>query len=221
MASAPNGVRPPPVPLRVQLPAAPDGADSTLRLFEDPVGAGPGGAVWDAAVVLAQYVQSLGAALRGAAVIELGAGTGLPGLAAAKLGARVTLTDRERALPLLRMNAEANALDIAVEALEWGVPRRPGGGAPFALVLAADVVCHDESLAPLLATLRELTAGGAEVLLANKCRDVAEHAFWEAAAAHFHVELLQEGLPAAPRDGDDLPVMLYRLWPRQPADAAA
>ena len=147
MASAPNGVRPPPVPLRVQLPASPDGADCTLTLYEDPVGAGPGGAVWDAAVVLAQYVQSLGAALRGAAVVELGAGTGLPGLAAARLGARVTLTDRERALPLLRMNAEANALDVAVEALEWGVPRRPSDGAPVVMTGCGDGCARVKSAA--------------------------------------------------------------------------
>jgi hypothetical protein len=69
-------------------------------------------------------------------------------------------------------------------------------------------------MAPLIATLRQLLRGGGEALICNKCRDTAEHRFWETAAQHFHVELLREGLPAAPRDGDDLPVMLYRLWAR-------
>ena len=57
------------------------------------------------------------------------------------------------------------------------------------------------------------------MLISNKCRDVAEHRFWEAAAEAFHIELLQEGLPSAPRDGDDLPVLLYRLWARPQGDA--
>jgi hypothetical protein len=117
----------------------------------------------------------------------------------------------------------------------------------FDLILAADVVCHEDSFQPLLATLRQLAgapcnatrrlvpllaswhflilrraraAGGGEVLLCNKCRDVAEHAFWHAAAEDFHVEVLQEGLPAEPRDGDELPVLLYRMWLKQPAAAA-
>ncbi len=85
----------------------------------------------------------------------------------------------------------------------------------FDLVLAADVVCHEESFEPLLATLRQLAAGGAEILVCNKCRDVAEHAFWHAAAEALHVEIVQEGLPAAPRDGDELPVTLYRLWAKE------
>lgn len=209
-----EGPLPPPVPLVVQLPEVAGAAPPhSLTIFEDPAGSGPGGALWDASVVLAHHIHSLAHALRGARVVELGAGTGLPGLAAARLGAHVVLTDRARALPLLRRNAECNALDVQVQELEWGSAW--GGEAEallFQLVLGADVVCHDESMEPLIATLRQLLRGGGEALISNKCRDAAEHRFWEAAAEAFNVELLQEGLPAAPRDGDDLPVMLYRLW---------
>ena len=205
-----DGPLPAPVPLVVQLPEA-----NTLTIFEDPVSSGPGGALWDAAVVLAHHLHSL--QLRGARGWELGAGTGLPGLAAARLGAHVTLTDRPRALPLLRRNAEHNGLQVTVLELEWGSTSPEWSAAeapPFNLVLGADVVCHDDSMAPLIATLRQLLRGGGEALISNKCRDEAEHKFWEACAAEFNVELLAEGLPAAPRDGDDLPVMLYRLWAR-------
>ena len=207
-----DGPLPAPVPLVVQLPEV-GGCENSLTIFEDPAGCGPGGALWDAAVVLAHHLHSL--QLRGARVLELGAGTGLPGLAAARLGAQVTLTDRPRALPLLRRNAEHNGLSVSVVELEWGCTPPEWSQAetpPFNLVLGADIVCHEESMAPLIATLRQLLRGGGEALISNKCRDVAEHRFWEAAAAEFHVELLAEGLPAAPRDGDDLPVMLYRLW---------
>ena len=209
-----EGPLPAPVPLVVQLPAV-EGVEAphALTIYEDPAGAGPGGALWDAAVVLAHHVHCMAQVLRGARVVELGAGTGLPGLAAARLGAHVTLTDRARALPLLRRNAECNGLEVAVLELEWGcTPPEWSEAQPFALVLGADIVCHEESMAPLLATLRQLLRGGGEALICNKCRDEGEHAFWRAAAEEFHVELLKEGLPAAPRDGDELPVMLYRLW---------
>jgi hypothetical protein len=114
---------------------------------------------------------------------------------------------------LLRRNAEVNGLEVSVVELEWGcTPPEWSEAPPCALVLGADIVCHEESMAPLLSTLRQLLRDGGEALICNKCRDEAEHAFWHAAAEEFHVELLKEGFPAAPRDGDELPVMLYRLW---------
>ncbi|GIL55067.1 hypothetical protein Vafri_10583 [Volvox africanus] len=81
--------------------------------------------LWPAAWCLARYLLSdPGAELlhRAAAVVELGAGLGLPGIIAAKVGARsVTLTDLPQALPLLAANVElnnvANICQTAV--LDW------------------------------------------------------------------------------------------------------
>lgn len=202
---------PPAVPLRLSL--APG---LLLELFQDPIGAGPGGALWDAGVVLAQYVHSLGASLKGARVVELGAGTGAPGLVAALHGAAVTLTDRPRALPLLRRNAAANSLAVDVRELEWGAAAELQ--TPFDLVLAADCVCHAETMEAFLQELQRCTGSRGEALLTNKCRDVAEHAFWERLALLFHVQLLQEGVPESPRDGDELPVQLFRVWARTPGE---
>ena len=70
--------------------------------------------IWDASVALARQLQREGAAggLANLAVVELGSGVGLPGLAAARFAARVLLTDAEDALlPNLRANAVAGALD--------------------------------------------------------------------------------------------------------------
>ncbi|KAG6647193.1 hypothetical protein CIPAW_07G062000 [Carya illinoinensis] len=49
--------------------------------------------VWPCSIVLAEYVWQQRLRFSGASVIELGAGTSLPGLVAAKVGANVTLTD--------------------------------------------------------------------------------------------------------------------------------
>ena len=57
--------------------------------------------------------------LRGRNCLELGAGTGIVGICAALLGAKVTLTDTASCLPLLRQNVEGhrNGIHCAGELL--------------------------------------------------------------------------------------------------------
>jgi methyltransferase-like protein 23 len=70
-----------------------------------------GVALWPAAIALAHEVASRADAIRGRSVLELGAGTGLPGIVAASLGARVVQTDRnELALSVCRRNGERNGI---------------------------------------------------------------------------------------------------------------
>ena len=86
--------------------------------------------LWDSAVVLATHLASADpSTLLGATVLELGAGTGLPGIAAVACfgAARCVLTDVRPLLPGLRANAEANGLTPAqadVRELRWGGGRR-------------------------------------------------------------------------------------------------
>ncbi|KAG8126701.1 hypothetical protein E2320_021975 [Naja naja] len=89
-----------------------------LRLTQRSAG-GTGSVVWDAALVLARFLEKSAAQteqsggspvglLRHKAALELGAGTGLVGLVAASLGANVIVTDLEEVQDLLKMNIENN-----------------------------------------------------------------------------------------------------------------
>lgn len=88
---------------------------STWRLAQAPNTNHLGTTVWDASIILAKWMEKnarKGSELSrpklvGKRVLELGAGMGLGGLAAAALGADVELTDVAEVLPLLRQNAEA------------------------------------------------------------------------------------------------------------------
>jgi hypothetical protein len=109
--------------------------------------------------VLAHWVWGRRAKLRGARVLELGAGTALAGLAAAAVGATVTLTDRAEA-PQVLANARAavtrNGLGARcdVAGLSWGrfTPTLLAL-TPQDLLLGADVLYDSAEFEPLLATV--------------------------------------------------------------------
>lgn len=129
---------------------------------------GTGSSVWDAAIVLAKFLELSGQA-RDCAVLELGAGTGLCGLVASALGARsVVLTDLHECLPLLRDNAQPFP-NVCVEALPWG---RTVALPLCDLVLLADCLLPGGThlFEPLARTIHSFLLRNASVLFAYEER---------------------------------------------------
>jgi predicted nicotinamide N-methyase len=125
--------------------------------------------LWPSGVALAAYVGGL--ELRGRRVLELGAGLGLPSLAAALRGADVLATDwAEDAVALLRANAERNRVPLRAEVARWDEPAAFGAG--WDVVLAADVLYEQRNAEQLLVLLPQLQAG--EILLAEPGRPFAK-----------------------------------------------
>ncbi|XP_054945712.1 protein N-lysine methyltransferase METTL21A isoform X3 [Physeter macrocephalus] len=61
-------------------------ANHTIQIRQDWKKLGVAAVVWDAAVILATYLEMGAVELRGCSAVELGAGTGLVGMVAALLG---------------------------------------------------------------------------------------------------------------------------------------
>ncbi|XP_029996733.1 methyltransferase-like protein 23 isoform X2 [Sphaeramia orbicularis] len=80
--------------------------------------------VWPSAVVLAQYLWKHREELRSRTVLELGAGASLPGVVAARCGAKVILSDSDTkplTLQNCRRSCDANGLtEVQVLGLTWG-----------------------------------------------------------------------------------------------------
>lgn len=136
--------------------------------------------IWDSALILAEWMANqaqLDFTFQGKTAIELGAGAGLPGLAAALLGAkRVVLTDIETLLPGLVRNVEANGFGDRVEVRElvWGADESEESGlselGEFDLVLMSDVFFDTEEMAGLARTVKKVCGKMTRIWAASEVR---------------------------------------------------
>ncbi|MBK6685660.1 MAG: methyltransferase [Deltaproteobacteria bacterium] len=123
-------------------------AKENLRTREDPVWL----YLWPSGRALARVVADQ-ESLSGRRTLELGAGIGAAGLAAAARGAEVILSDREpEALALLARNRDRNQLSAEILALDFTQPQKDLGH--FDLILASDVFYGDGMMAGVLRFLR-------------------------------------------------------------------
>jgi predicted nicotinamide N-methyase len=129
--------------------------------------------LWPSGVALARALD--GRALRGARVVELGCGLGLPSIVAARGGGRVLATDWSRAaLELLEVNAQRNGVALQTLVADWSRPEDLLARGPFGLVLAADVLYERRNVPVLLELLPRLVAPGGEIWLADPGRATAD-----------------------------------------------
>jgi predicted nicotinamide N-methyase len=125
--------------------------------------------LWPSGAALARFLGDQD--LAGKRVLELGAGLGLPSLAAALRGADVLATDwAEEAVTLLRENAARNGIALRAERVRWDEPGLLLEEAPWDLVLGADLLYEERNAKLLLELLPRL---GGDVLLADPGRPAA------------------------------------------------
>ena len=143
-------------------------ADETHYLGEQQGFIPYGVMLWPSSIALAHELVARADTLAGVRILELGSGTGLPGIVAATFGASVLQTDRlDVALDLCRRNAERNHVTIehrVADWTDWNVDER------FDLILGADVL-YAERLHPFLRHIFDTNlAPGGRMLLADPFR---------------------------------------------------
>mmetsp|Transcript_51608 Transcript_51608/g.102525 ORF Transcript_51608/g.102525 Transcript_51608/m.102525 type:complete len:468 (-) Transcript_51608:129-1532(-) len=213
-----------PVPITVEQRPSQCGEEACSASSDDNTGFW----VWPAARALATHLITHPELVRGRRVVELGAGTGLPGMVAAALGAQeVVLTELTGTLPFLQRNVELNTAACGGRArameLRWGADDGPGAELrDFDVVLGCELIYRlgTEVNEALVATMAKLAGREGFCLMAVECRDgmIDDLEFFEGVNERFDVQA--ESLACygfgLKRDGsDDGERMLYtyRPWP--------
>ncbi|AQK67863.1 uncharacterized protein [Zea mays] len=112
--------------------------------------------VWPCSVILAEYVWQHRSRFSASRVVELGAGTSLPGLVAAKVGADVTLTDiaqNAEVLNNIRSICALNDANCTVSGLTWGDWDESVFDLHPDIILGADVLYDSANFDDLFATV--------------------------------------------------------------------
>lgn len=181
-----------------------------LAYFAEPDGKAPYGVVlWPAALALAHEIATRADEFRGRSVLELGAGTGLPGLVAAGVGAKVVQTDRHGlALAVCRLNGERNgAAGVAVREGDWEAWADP---ARYDWVVASDVLYAETLHARLRSIFEGNVAPGGRVLVSDPFRNVSLHLLEELEAAGWRVTMSKWSIGEGPAAR---PVGVFELVP--------
>ena len=123
--------------------------------------------LWPAAIALAHEIA--GRPVKGLRVLELGAGTGLPGIVAASLGARVVQTERQAlALHVCKENAARNNVTtIEHRAADWTAWDDPD---TYDIILGSDVLYAENMHASLVSIFTKNLASGGTLLLSDPFR---------------------------------------------------
>ncbi|CAN5858966.1 hypothetical protein BH11MYX2_BH11MYX2_05830 [soil metagenome] len=122
--------------------------------------------LWPSAIALAHELVTRD--VRGKRILELGAGTGLPGIIAASLGARVVQTDRQNvALHVSKMNATRNQVVLDQRIADWTAWSETDA---YDLIIGSDIL-YAEALHPHLRKIfASNLAPGGSVLIADPFR---------------------------------------------------
>lgn len=122
---------------------------------------------WAGGLALAHHFAAHPAAVEGKRLLDLGAGSGLVGIAAARAGATVSAAEIDaNGRAAIALNAAANGVAVVIVEIDIAGPAPAG----FDLIAAGDVFYNPEVGARMLPFLQRCAAAGMVVLIGDPDR---------------------------------------------------
>ena len=165
--------------------------------------------LWESAMILADLMMTT-PPRPGQTLLELGAGLGAPGIAAAANGYRVTLSDYEpHILDFERINTAANKLTgVRFKILDW---KKPPKMETFDTIIGAEILFRDEFFEPLLNVFRTMLAPDGVIYLAHDEKRKSLKKFLELAEEEYTISAMRRRLK---NEDKETTIVLTRLLPR-------
>jgi len=166
--------------------------------------------LWEAAIVLGQYLGGQNFK-KGTSLLELGAGLGVPGLAAAAAGCDVTLSDYEELiLDFERVSAAASKLDnVDCMMLDW---KNPPEMRRYDIIVGAEILFREEFFKPLLNVMRRALKPEGVIFLAHDVRRQSLQPFLEMAQEEYNISASKKTLRSLE---EDRVIIMNRLVPKK------
>jgi predicted nicotinamide N-methyase len=166
--------------------------------------------LWDSAMILSYALHGL-PHTEGQRLLELGAGLGAPGLAAAANGFDVTISDYEDIiLDFERVSAAASGLsNVKCTLLDWLDPPEME---PFDVLAGAEILFREEFFEPLLNVFNTYLKPGGTILLAHDSSRRSLPKFLELAGREYEIAGKAQKIR---KDDKDVTIILNRLRRKQ------
>ncbi len=161
--------------------------------------------IWEASLLLASKLaaRQVGPDEH---LIELGAGLGVAGLAAAAFGHNITITEYDpHALAFLEANRMENQCYTArIRRLDW---QNPELTERFDVILGSELIYKESDFMIMRTLFRKLLKSGGEVLLAGEMRQTNK-AFLDCMQSEFQIQIAKQTLRS---DSQSIPLLLIRM----------
>jgi len=164
--------------------------------------------IWEATAVLSFQLAAItpDPAKR---FLEIGAGMGVAGLAAAKMGHNMTITEYNKdAINFAKANARLNNLDnVDIRELDWNNPLIEG---QFDYIIGSEVVFKEEDIMGLYLLFQRYLKPDGTIILAEGMRRTSLK-FAKAMDEHYTVAMKKQTMKS---DDKEIPVVLFKLTPK-------